>query len=308
MTLVRSGLAAWGRLFLAREDPAALGALRIALVGVFLVNLLSHVGAVGDYFSAHSTLTTRMAREAFPDTVSLFFWIDGPYGVRVLFVLGVLAHVGWLVGAYTRVCALASWIVWMSLLGRQPWLYSLADQLLLTLCTWLMLTPSGGGLSVDALRGRGQRTPVWARRLIQLQLAVLYITTGAMKTGMTWRSEGTALYYALAQPYTRHFAWTETLAELQPWVLRPLTWVVLTWELGFAVFVALLWLREAVPRASRVPDLRPAFLGFGVLMHLGIAATMFVVIFSPLVLAAYLAFLRPRELRAAGRWVSALRR
>jgi hypothetical protein len=89
---------------------------------------------------------------------------------------------------------------------------------------------------------------------------------------------------------------------LQPYVLRPLTWVVLVWEVGFAGFVGVLWLRETTGRRW-FPDLRWPFLGFGVLMHLSIWAMMYVVWFTPLVLAAYLAFLRPAEVeRLLARW------
>ena len=84
------------------------------------------------------------------------------------------------------------------------------------------------------------------------------------------------------------------LARLQPYVLRPMTWFVLTWEVGFAAFVGLLWLREATGKRW-FPDLRRYWLGFGALMHLGIWAMMYVVWFTPLVLAAYTAFLRPEE-------------
>ena len=93
-----------------------------------------------------------------------------------------------------------------------------------------------------------------------------------------------------------HFSPEEhaALARLQPYVLRPMTWFVLTWEVGFAAFVGLLWLREATGKRW-FPDLRRYWLGFGALMHLGIWAMMYVVWFTPLVLAAYTAFLRPEE-------------
>ena len=76
---------------------------------------------------------------------------------------------------------------------------------------------------------------------------------------------------------------------------------VLVWETGFAPFLAWHWLRGLLGRPRRFPDLRWLFLGFGVLMHVGIAASLYVAWFSPLALAAYAAFLRPDEVRAIGR-------
>lgn len=277
------------------EGPAALGLCRVALVSVFTLSLCSHLGAVEEYFSAGSTLGGEFARQAFHSRYSLFLWFDEPWQVRTIFGIGIGAHLLWLVGLYTRPAALVSFAVWASLVGRNPLLYAMPDQLHTCLILLLALTPSGRGLSLDARwRGKGGPVPVWCRRAIQLQLAVVYTTTGLLKTGATWKADGTAIYYSLVNPYNRHVDVTGVLAMLQPYVLRPMTWFVLTWEVGFAAFVGLLWLREATGKRW-FPDLRRAWLGFGTLMHLGIWAMMYVVWFTPLVLAAYTSFLRPAE-------------
>ena len=295
--------AAVGKLALDGEDPTALGLVRILLVSVLTASLLTHVGAVSEYFSSDSVLFGRWAREAFGERLSLFFWIEDPWAVRTIFALGVVAHLLWLVGRFTRVAAFVGWLVWASMFGRNPMLYSLADQLQMVLCTLMMLMPSGNGLSLDA-RARGPRpVPGWCRRVLQLQMAVVYTSTGVLKDGDTWLEDGTALYYALANPYNRHFAIGHTLAVLQPWVLRPMTWLVLLWEIGFAPFVALHWLRSLLGRPRRFPDLRWLFLGFGALMHIGIQAMLYVAWFSPLCVATYAAFLRPDEVKRLGAWV-----
>jgi hypothetical protein len=293
-----------GRLALDGEDPAALGLLRILVVSVLTLSLLTHVGAVADYFSRDSVLAGEFARKAFPSRLSLFFFVEDPWAVRAIFGLGVVAHVLWLLGLYTRAAAIVSWVVWVSMFGRHPLLYSLADQLQMVLCTLLMLMPSGRGLSLDAkLRGKTGPVPVWCRRVVQVQMAVVYTATGLLKTGNTWHEHGTALYYSLANPYNRHFDVMPQLAWLQPWFLRPATFAVLVWEIGFVPFVALHWLRGLLGRPRRFPDLRWLFLGFGVAMHVGIQAMLYVCWFSPLSIAAYAAFLRPQEVRRIGGWL-----
>nr|WP_276598561.1 HTTM domain-containing protein [Nannocystis sp. SCPEA4] len=283
------------------EDPTALGLLRIGLVAVFTASLLSHVGAVAEYFSSAAPLSGTFARQAFPSRWSLFFSIDDPLAVQAIFAAGVVAHVLWLVGLFTRPAALVSALVWVSLVGRNPLLYAMPDQLHTAMIVWLALMPSGRGLSLDARwRGKGGPVPVWCRRIVQLQLAVLYTTTGLAKHGATWKSEGTAIYFSLVSPYNRHFDLTRALASLQPFVLRPITWLVLVWEVAFSGFVAAHWLRE---RWRRIPDLRWLFLGFGVAMHVGIQLMMYVEWFTPLTLASYLAFLRPEEARRVVRRV-----
>lgn len=284
-------------LWAGEEDPAALGLVRVALVTVFTLSLLAHVGAVAEYFSNDSMVAGQHARQAFKSRWSLFFWVTDPTAVRALFAVGVVAHVMWLVGLFTRISAAVATAIWISMVGRNPLLYSMPDQLHSCLIVWLALMPTGRGLSLDARwRGKGGPVPVWCRRIVQLQIAVVYAMTGLLKSGATWQSEGTAIYYALANPYNRHVDTSALMATLQPYVLRPFTWAVLLWEVAFAMFVAVLWLRETTGRRW-FPDLRKWYLGFGVMMHLGIQAMLYVAWFTPLTLAAYTAFLRPDEVK-----------
>ena len=185
--------------------------------------------------------------------------------------------------------------MWVSVVGRNPLLYAMPDQLHTAMIVWLALMPTGRGLSLDARwRGKGGPVPVWCRRIVQLQLAVMYTVTGLAKHGNTWKADGTAIYYSLANPYNRHFEVGPALAAVQPYLLRPLTWAVLVWEVAFGGFVVSTWLRE---RWRRIPDLRWLFLGFGALTHIGIQVMMYVEWFTPLTLASYLAFVRPDEAR-----------
>jgi hypothetical protein len=284
-----------GRVLLDPEDPTALGLVRIAVVAVLLLSLSTHAGSFAFYFSEASPLHGEWARLAFPSRFSLFFFIEHPLAVQAIFVVGLVAHAFWLVGKWTTAASIVAWLVWVSMVGRNPLLYSLPDQLQMAMATWLVFMPSGRGLSLDARRHGPKPVPVWCRRILVLQLAAMYTGTGLLKHGKTWHADGTALYYALVNPYNRHFDIPELLAALQPWVLRPMTWMVLVFEIGFAAFVALHALRELVGRPRFFPDLRPIVLGFGVLMHLGIQSMMYVAWFSPLVIATYLAFLRPDE-------------
>ncbi len=294
-----------GRGPFAREDPEALGLLRIVLVAVFTASMLTHVGAVAEYFSDASPLYGEYARRAFPSRFSLFFYVRDPWAVRLVYAGGVLAHLAWLVGLFTPVAAALSVLVWISMVGRNPLLYSLPDQLHTALAFLLAAMPAGRGLSLDArLRGKGGPVPVWCRWLVQLQMGVVYTATGLLKSGRPWHEDGTAIYYALVNPYNRHFDLAPWLARLQPWLLRPLTYTVLVWEIVFGAFVAQNWLREALrPRVSTrwarwlLADLRPVFLGFGAAMHLSIQLMLYVAFFTPLSVGSYVAFLRPEEVR-----------
>nr|WP_255216517.1 HTTM domain-containing protein [Pseudenhygromyxa sp. WMMC2535] len=256
----------------------------------------------------------RFAEIAFPGRWSLFFTVRDPTAVRAIWAVGVLALAMWTLGLFTRVSSIVGMVVWISLNGRNPLLFAFPDQLALMLGFLVALMPAGRGFSLDARwRGLGGPVPVWCRRVIQLQLAILYTASGLEKTGETWHEDGTAIYYTVLNPYNRHFLWGSLAARLQPWLFKPATFVVLYWETWFWLFLVYHWVFEAVGRRLpawgarrragepgwRLPDLRWPMLGFGALMHLGIQAAVYVMYFSPLTVAAYTCFFTSEDLRAA---------
>lgn len=301
----RPFMRALDRLFSGQEDALALGVVRALIAGILCLSALLHVGAVGEYFSDQSMIHGRFAEIAFPSRWSLFFTVHEPTAVRAIWAVGVLALGLWTVGLFTRISSVIGMLVWFSMYGRNPLLYAYPDQLALMLGFLLALTPSGRGFSLDARwRGRGGTVPIWCRRILQLQLAIVYTATGLEKTGETWRVDGTAIWYTLTNPYNRHFDVGPLLAAIQPWLLKPLTYVVLIWEVSFGGFLAYHWIRDMVGRRVpglgwRIPDLRWVFLGFGAAMHVGIQLGVYVVFFSPLIVGAYLSFFDADELRRA---------
>jgi hypothetical protein len=302
------------RLFSGQEDAFALGLCRAVIAGILWLSALLHVGAVGEYFSDESMIYGRFAELAFPSRWSLFFMVGDPTAVRAIWALGVVALGFWTVGLFTHISSVLGVLLWISMYGRNPLLYAYPDQLALVLGSLLMLMPAGRGFSLDARwRGRGGTVPIWCRRIIQLQLAIVYTATGIEKTGKLWQVDGTAIWYTLTNPYNRHFDIGPFLAKIHPWVLRPMTFAVLVWEVSFGGFVAYHWVRDMVGRrlpawgararrreaGYRIPDLRWLFLGFGAAMHIGIQLGVYVVFFSPLVVGAYLSFFDSDELRRA---------
>lgn len=300
-----------------QEDALALGVVRAAIAGLLLISALLHAGAVSEYFSDESMINDRFAKLAFPARWSLFFTITDPATVRALWGIGVIALGMWTVGLFTRVSSIVGMLVWISMYGRNPLLYAYPDQLALMFGVLLAMMPAGRGFSLDARWfGWGGTVPVWCRRILQLQLAIMYTATGLEKTGDTWHVDGTAIFYTLNNPYNRHFDAGPLFAAIQPWLLRPLTYAVLVWEVSFGGFVVYDWVREAagrrVPAVGKrrregragwvIPDLRWLFLGFGAAMHIGIQLGVYVVFFSPLVVGSYLAFFTSGDLRQIVAW------
>jgi hypothetical protein len=310
-----------------QEDPLALGVCRAVIAGILFVSSLLHLGSVAELFSDDSMINGRFAELAFPSRWSLFFQIRDPLAVQVIWTLGTAALGMWALGLYTRITSLLGMLLWISMYGRNPLLYAFPDQLALLFGALMAMMPAGRGFSLDArLRGKGGTVPIWCRRVIQLQLGIVYTATGLEKTGDTWQVDGTAIYYTLTNPYNRHFDIAPLLAVLQPWVLKPMTFAVLVWEVAFGGFVAFHWLRDLAggrflrfldrrradagslasgvrQRGWPIPDLRWLFLGFGVMVHVGIQLGVYVVLFSPLMVGTYAGFLTSSELRRLARAV-----
>jgi hypothetical protein len=308
-----------------QEDALALGVCRAVIAGILFVSSLLHLGSVAEYFSDASMINGRFALLAFPSRWSLFFHVRDPLAVQVIWTIGTAALGMWALGLYTRITSLLGMLLWVSMYGRNPLFYAFPDQLSMLFGALMAMMPAGRGFSLDArLRGKGGTVPVWCRRVIQLQLGIVYTSTGLEKTGDTWQVDGTAIYYTLTNPYNRHFDIGPLIATLQPWVLRPMTFMVLIWEVAFGGFVAFHWLRDLAggrflrvldrrksdsgsfasgvrPRGWPIPDLRWLFLGFGVLVHVGIQLGVYVVLFSPLMVGTYAGFLTSAELRRLAR-------
>jgi uncharacterized membrane protein YphA (DoxX/SURF4 family) len=135
----------------------------------------------------------------------------------------------------------------------------------------LMLSPSGRALSIDAWRAARRKpavgptyTPAWQVRLIQIQLCVIYCTTGLVKvkgTGFmegTWW-EGTSIHYAINYIVMNRNSYA--MLPIPYWFTQPLTYVTLVWEVLFPVLVLHRWTRRFA-------------LAFGILFHVGIFFTM----------------------------------
>jgi hypothetical protein len=176
---------------------------------------------------------------------------------------------------------------------------SSAQQVLVVILFCLVWTDSGACLSIDAWLARRRGTsrhptdvehPMWPLRLIRIQVALIYLNSGLWKLfGASWR-DGTAIYYALnLNVFHRVPFMVPAAAE---WTLTIATYVTLFWELAF---VFMLFHRVS----------RRIALVIGVLLHMGVWATLEVGPFSWLMIASYIAFLDPQ---AVSRWVATYRR
>lgn len=210
-----------------------------------------------------------------------WYWPALLYGgddLRVLYTLfglWVAAAACLTLGFFTRISAIAAWLLTFRFQRFCPVALDGADDTLMAALFLLMIAPCGQALSIDAWRRRRSRSaddladgppmgPAWPVRLFQIQVAVIYLSTGLAKTrgyglfeGTWW--DGTSVHYALN--YVWMSRWSYAQWPLPLWVTAPLTYGALAWEIAFPVLV--LFRRT-----------RALTLWGGVLLHLGIWATL----------------------------------
>jgi len=165
-----------------------------------------------------------------------------------------------------------------------------AHQTLRAMLFCLLWADCGAMWSVDASLSRAKaprepyrhRVPIWPLRLMRIQVAAIYFVTGLWKlNSVLWR-DGSALHYVFENPQFRRFTMLASPAW-DPWTTVA-TYATLAWELSFAFLLF-------HPRARRWA------LAAGVVVHLGMWATLELGPFSWVMLASYAAFLNPAGIR-----------
>lgn len=202
--------------------------------------------------------------------------------------LYLVSSLAFLVGLATPVAAVAALIGLVSIHFRNPLVLHSGDVLLRHLLLYAVFLPSAQVWSVDAwVLDRDPVTLVtpWALRLIQIQVAIVYLRTAFWKLrGPAWR-DGSAVYRVLSLTALRRHALPK--AWRRPAVYRSLTWGTLVFEVGFPL---LIW----------VPPLRWPLLAVAVVFHLSLDWFVRIRLFQWVMLAALVAYLPPDDIT---RWL-----
>jgi hypothetical protein len=259
----------WRRLWFTRINPTPLGLFRIAFGLLVIWATLDLLPFAHLLFSDEGLWLTRLARRSFGgafrylwDPVHGFQHVydlapalwhgfsplhirSDPGAVYLLIAATLSSALLMTLGVWTRLTTLTTWLLVNGLYCHNTVFYSGADTVLRVFLFLGVFSRWGAAYSLDSwwrtkrevLAGdppTRPRVPAWPVRLMQLQLVIIYATTGLLKTGGTWR-DGTALYYATS---LEHFfrapseivliAWMQRL-----WILPLATWLTLAWEILF---------------------------------------------------------------------------
>jgi len=236
------------------------------------------------FFTDGGILSRHELSLAYPDRLSLLDLSGEWSSVAILWALSCAVALLLTLGWRTRVMSLLAFVLVSSFSWRDPLILDGSDLVVRLVPLWLGFTPAGDRWSLDARR-RGDRplSRGWAFpiRILELQIAWIYLATGLEKlAGVDWLA-GTAAYYALQLEHTFARPWAHAIA-VDPTLSRFISWYTLAVELSFLPLAMLPFRRTRLGAA----------LGAAA-MQIGILALMNVGNFPLVMLASCVLFVPP---------------
>ncbi len=278
------GLTPWERVF--SIDRRALALLRVGLAAALLLDLSLRAGSLTAMVTDVGVLPRRLMDPWMRETIAPLHSLSGSLPLQVaLHLLAFASALLLLVGRFTRVAAVVSWILLLSLQARNPLVLNFGDAILRTGLFWALFLPLGSHWSLDAARsGPPDPRPVCsvASAGFLLQICFLYFFTAVEKSGRDWHEDGLALYYAL---------------QLDWLALPPALWLrdqLLATKLLTRATLVLEYVGPFLLLMPFWPVRLFAVLGFWAL-HLGISATLNIGFLFPWIDITVLAAFLPRE-------------
>lgn len=225
-------------------DLRSLALLRI-YIGLLLIadllnrstDLIAHYTDFGvlprpDYMDGHMN----------PWYISLHV-ISGRWEIEaLLFAIAIFFAFLLIVGYKTRLVTFISWFLLISVQLRNPMVLNGGDQVFRMILFFSMFMPLGAKFSIDALRSKtkahlSNTFSSLATFGYIFQIGSLYVFSVFFKTSPEWRTDGTAIYYALS---IDHFATPLAQFMLQfPFILKIQTYMVF-WLEALAPFLLLI--------------------------------------------------------------------
>ncbi len=291
-----AGLRSWNRYWFRDVDGLPLGAVRIGVAVAGVILWLGMAPQIVHFYTNAGEWPIEAARTWSSDWIPRFLMPDFMGAIVptvALFSVWGAALTALLVGWRTSAVVWVNWLCTMWFLNRNGTFNNGGDEVfrlvsLYLAIAFLVVPPAHRALSLDRRRATGSfdgptTVPSWTIRMVQIQIMVVYLVSGAWKmVGPPWW-DGSALYVALDNPAFSRFG-----VPRADWLRIPFTVATVSvalWEFLFPLLVS-------------TPRLRRPALWFGTSLHLGILVFMSIGIFPFIMLGCYPAFMTAGEIRS----------
>ncbi|HEY6202253.1 MAG TPA: HTTM domain-containing protein [Candidatus Limnocylindria bacterium] len=240
------------------------------------------------FFTDEGIFPRRQLLALYPERLSLLNLVGEWWQVAPIWGLSCVVALALTVGWRTRLASFLAFVLIVGFQWRNPLILDGSDLVFRFVPLWLMFTNAGDLYSIDARRrpqpptGRGWALPI---RILELQVAWIYLATGIEKLGGSLWVDGTAAYYALQLEHTFGRWWARPIA-LQPLLVHIISWGTIAVELGFLPFAMI---------PSRWSRVIATVAAFG--LHFGILTMMNVGNFPVIMLSTLIVFLPPDWIR-----------
>jgi len=291
-------VAAWNRFFFAEQSPLPLALFRIAYGLVVVCTLVLLKPDWLTWYGTHAWVSLNTMRELEPGVrLNLFTVIpQDDRWILALFWVFLASAIMLTVGFLSRINSVIVYLCLASIQQRNLYITHGGDTFLRVAGFFLIFAPAGAVLSVDRLlrvwRGREQGAVqarrLWAQRMIQIELSLVYVITVCWKLkGGPW-IDGSALFYVYHLFEFERFPIPSWF--LHPVILKISTWLALVLEFSLGT---LIW----------VKSLRYKILTAGLLFHLGLEYSLNIPMFQWDVLCAYILFVDAKDLERVWNWI-----
>jgi hypothetical protein len=269
-------------------DLAPVALFRI-LYGVQLFNWFWQLlPNIGPFFTDEGIFPRHQLVAFFPERITLLNAFGEWWQVSIVCLVGCGVALALAFGWHTRVACVLGFALLISFQSRNPLILDGSDLVFRAIPLLLVFTGAGDLYSVDArlrrepVSGRGWAFPI---RILELQVAWIYLATGIEKLAGTKWANGTATYYALQLEHTFGRWWARPIA-MHPVLSQLMSWGTLAVELGFLPFTM---------TPSNITRIIATVAAAG--LHMGILLLMNVGNFPVIMLSALVLFLPPAWVR-----------
>jgi len=281
----------WNNFFFKPISPSSIAIFRVVSGLVILISLIGKYPYRELFYGEKGIVSFHTLDPYFPGPPLMYFrWVPASDPWLNFYFLAIMFFViALILGFFTRLSSILVFLGLISLNNRNFFVDNAGDHLMRINAFYLMFSQAGKAYSLDkwwkARRGKETRELIpkspWAQRMLQLQLAYVYLDTVYLKIpGEGWQN-GTALYYALNYLELKRLDFKYLFYYL--WQIKLATYGVLIAETSMGT---LIWFRK----------LRYWILAAGFLLHFGINLTMQFPVFQYVMMASLINFIYPEDM------------